>query len=128
MLQWKHHDSSHPKKFKRVPSTVKMMASFFWNSQGIIMIDYLEQGRTIKCTYNADELRRLCQEIACKRRVKLTQGVLPLHDYAPAHTSQVAMATATYCGFEKFHNPPYSPDLAPLWLLPVSETENQASW
>jgi hypothetical protein len=33
-----------PKKFKRVPSAGKMMASIFWNSQGINMIDYLEQG------------------------------------------------------------------------------------
>jgi hypothetical protein len=51
-----------------------------WNSQGIIMIDYLEQGHSINGTYYADELRSLRQEIACKRRDKLTQGVLLLHD------------------------------------------------
>jgi hypothetical protein len=58
------------------------------------MIDSLEQGRTINGTYYADELRCLRQEIAIERRCKLTQGVLLLHDNAPAHTSQVAMAAA----------------------------------
>jgi hypothetical protein len=44
----------------------------FWDSQVIIMIDYLEQGRNMNGTYYADELRRLRQEIARKRRGKLT--------------------------------------------------------
>jgi hypothetical protein len=35
----KAHWLNPPKKFKRVPSGGQMMASFFWNSQGIIMID-----------------------------------------------------------------------------------------
>jgi hypothetical protein len=68
------------------------MASIFLDSQGIIMIDYLEQGRTINGMYYADELRRLRQEIASKAtkgKGKLTQGVLLLHGNAPAHTSQV---------------------------------------
>jgi hypothetical protein len=102
------------KKFQRVPSAGKMMASMFWESQGIIMIDYLEQGRTISATYYADELRHLRHEIAHKRRGKLTQGFLLLHDYAPVHISQVAMAAATDCGFEIFPHPQYSPDIAPL--------------
>ena len=64
------------------------------------MIDYLEQGRTINGAYYAAELRRLCQEIARKRRGKLTRGVLLLQDNSPAHTSRVAMTAATECGFE----------------------------
>ena len=43
------------------------MVSFFWDSQVVIMNDYLEQGRTVKGTYYAGELRRLHQEIARKR-------------------------------------------------------------
>jgi hypothetical protein len=41
-MEWKHPGSPPPKKFKRVASTGKMMASIFVNSQGIMMIDYLE--------------------------------------------------------------------------------------
>ena len=45
------------KKFKRIHSAGKVMASIFWNSQGVIMIDCLEQGPTINGAYYADELR-----------------------------------------------------------------------
>ena len=41
---------------------------YYGDSQGVIMIDYLEQGRTINGAYYAGELRRLRQEIARKRR------------------------------------------------------------
>ena len=81
------------------------MPSIFWDSQGVIMIDYLEQHHTINGAYNAGELRRLRQEIARKRRRKLTRGVLFLQDNAPAHASQVAMAAATECGFETLPHP-----------------------
>ena len=43
--QWKHPGSLPPKKFKRVHSAGKVLASIFWDSQGVIMTDYLEQGR-----------------------------------------------------------------------------------
>ena len=74
-----------PKKLKRVHSAVKVMASTFWDSQEVIMIDYIEQGRSINGAYYVGELRRLRQEIAGKRREKLTRGVLLLQDNAPAH-------------------------------------------
>ena len=92
------------------------MASVFWDSQGVIMIDYLEQGRTINGAYYAAELRRLRQEAARKRRGKLTGAVL-LWDNAPAYMLQLAMTAATECGFEILPHSPYSPDMAPsdLW-------------
>ena len=86
------------------------MASVFWDGQVVIMIDYLQQGRMIN---GAAELRRLRQEIARKRRGKLTPSVLLLQDNVPAHTSQVAMTAATECGFEVLPHPPYSPDMTP---------------
>ena len=89
------------------------MVSIFWDSQGVIMVDYLEEGCTINGTFYAEELRRLRQEIMKKRRGKLTRGVLLLHDNASVHTSQVSMADATKCSFEVRSNPLYSPDLAP---------------
>ena len=53
------------------------------------------------------------QEIARKRRGKLTRGVLLLKDNAPAHTSFVAMTAATECGFEILLHPPFFPYMAP---------------
>ena len=89
------------------------MASIFWDSQGEITIDYLEQGRTINSAYYACKLRWLCQVIARKRRGKLTRCILLLQDNSPADTSQVAKTAATECGFESLPQPSYSPDMAP---------------
>ena len=44
---------TYPKKFKRGHSTGKVMSLIVWDSQGVTMIDYLEQGRTINGTYYA---------------------------------------------------------------------------
>ena len=45
-----------PKNFKRVSSAGKAMACIFWDSQGIIMVIYLEEGRMINGAYYAEEL------------------------------------------------------------------------
>ena len=88
------------------------------------MIDYLEQGRMINGAYYAGELRRLRQEIARRRRGKLTRGVLLLQDNAPAHTSQVAMTAWTECGFEILSHPPYSPDMASSDFYPFQNLKS----
>ena len=95
------------------------MVSILRNSQGVIMIDYLQQGRTMNGIYYAGEWW-LRQEIARKRQGKLTHGVLLLQDNATAHTSQVAMTAATECGFTIYPHPPYPPDMAPsdFYLFP----------
>ena len=96
------------------------MASIFLDSQGVIMIDYPVQGRTINGAYYAGKLRRLCQEITRKRRGKPTCGVLVLQDNASADRSQVAMTAATECGFEILPHSTYFPDMAPsdFYLFP----------
>ena len=70
--------------------------------------------------YYAGELGKLRQEIAKKRRGKLTQGVLLLQNNAPAHISQVALAAVTKCSFEVYPHTSYSLDLAPsgCYLFP----------
>ena len=100
------------------------MASIFLDSQGIIMVDYLDDGCTIIGVFYAEELRWLHQQIVKKRRGKLMRGVLILQDYAPAHTSQVAMASGTKCSFEVLPHPLYSPDLATsdFYLFPNLKT------
>ena len=123
-MQRKHAGSPPPKKFKRVSSAGKVMASIIWDNQGAFLVDYLEEGRTINGAYYAEELRWLRQETARKRVGKLSRGVLLLQDNAPAQTPQVAMAAATECGFEILPHPPYSPDLAPsdFYLFPKLKT------
>ncbi|CAH1242186.1 SETMAR [Branchiostoma lanceolatum] len=58
--EWTKKGSQPPKKFKRVASVGKVMASLFWDSEGVIMIDYLQKGQTINgllsMEYYASEL------------------------------------------------------------------------
>jgi len=76
------------------------------------MTDYLSKGSTVTGTYDADELRKLCEAMKSKRQGKLRHGVLLLHDNTPAHTSAVVTSAAAECGYELLSHPPYLPDLA----------------
>ena len=99
--------------FKTMPSSGKLMASVFWDSEGVIMINCLQKGHTINGAYYASELCKLGEEIKSMRRGKLWKGVWLLHDNAPAHTLQVTVSAATDLGFRILPHPPYLPDLAP---------------
>ena len=43
--------SSRPKKFKTQPSAGKVMATLFWDAQGIIMLDFLAKKSTVTGAY-----------------------------------------------------------------------------
>ena len=112
-MEWKHPGSPTPKKPKLAASAGKIMASVFWDSEGIIMVDYLAKGDTVTSEYYVGLLNRLREEIKTKRRGKLRQTVLFLQDNAPVHKAARSMAAIHENGFEVLEHPPYSPDLAP---------------
>ena len=87
------------------------MTTVFWDSKGIILIDYKPAGTSITGEYYANVIKQLWVAIKEKRRGKLAAGVLLLHDNAPVH--RVAQAAIRECKFEQLNHPPYSPDLAP---------------
>jgi len=122
-MMWKHVTSPTPQKFKVTASAGNVMVMLFWDSQGVIMTNYLSKGSTITGVYYANELglRELREALKSKRRRKLRCGVLLLHDNAPAHTAGVATSVAAECGYELLPHPPYSPDLAPsdFYLFPL---------
>ena len=45
--QWVGPGSPRPKKFKTQPSAGKVMATLFWDANGIIMLDFLPKRSTI---------------------------------------------------------------------------------
>ena len=111
--QWVTKGDPAPKKAKTVKSAGKVMATVFWDSRGIIFIDYLEKGETITGAYYASLLDRLNNEIK-KKRPHLTKKKVLLHqENARVHTCAVAMAKIESLRFELLEHPPYSPDLAP---------------
>ena len=124
-MEWKHAGSPRTKKFKVSRTTKKVMATVFWDTDGVIHIDYLPRGTTMNGQYYADLLVRLRESIKEKRRGKIRRGVLLQQDNAPVHSSKVAMQSVRDCGFELLPHPPYSPDLAPsdFFLFPKLKKE-----
>jgi len=50
-VAWKHAFSPHPRKFPVVASARNVMATVFWDADGIVLTDYLDHGSTIIGTY-----------------------------------------------------------------------------
>ena len=84
---------------------------FFWDQDGILLIDYLPKGQTINVEYYSSLLVQLKDILKEKRRGKVTKGVLFLHDNAPAHGALATQKKLAYLGFQLLDHPPYSPDL-----------------
>jgi histone-lysine N-methyltransferase SETMAR len=118
--QWLPRGGSGPVKAKADRSRAKVMATIFWDSQGILLVDFLEGQRTITSAYYESVLRKLTKALAEKRPGKLHQRVLFHHDNAPAHSSHQTRAVLREFRWEIIRHPPYSPDLAPsdFFLFP----------
>ena len=120
---WTGPGESAPKKKKTVPLAGKVMATIFWDSHGIILIDYLQKGKTITGEYHASLLNRF-NAILKEKWPHLAKKVLFHHDNAPAHTSANATAKLFDSRYEVLPYLPYSPDLAPsdYFLFPNMKT------
>jgi len=91
----------------------KVLASIFWDQDGILLSDYLTKGKIINAEYYSSLLGQLKGILKKKRRGKVTKGVLFLHDNAPAHRTFASQKKLSYLGFQCLDHPPYSPDLVP---------------
>jgi len=70
-VAWKHVISLPPRKFCVIASDCKVMATIFWDSEEILLIDYLEHSRTITGTYYTDLIGKCRATLKEKRRGKL---------------------------------------------------------
>ena len=119
--------SPPPKKFRTQPSASKVMATVFWDSKGIILIDYKPAGTSITEEYYANVIKQLRVAIKEKRRGKLAAGILLLHDNAPVHKSRVAQAAIRECKFKQL-NTCHTVQTWTKWLLSVSKFEVPLAW
>jgi len=94
-------------------SAGKVLASNFWDQDGILLIDYLSKGQTINAECYSSLLVQLKDTLKEKRRGKFTKGILFLHDNTPAHRAVATQTKLAYLGFQFLDHPPYSTDLAP---------------
>jgi len=84
-VEWQHSGSPHPKKFWVQKSAGKVLASIFWDQDGILLIDYLLKGQTINAEYYSSLLMQLKDILKEKCHGKVTKRVLFLHNSALAH-------------------------------------------
>lgn len=110
-MLWHKKGAEPPKKFKVTPSAGKLIATLFWPSKGILLVEFTEKGHSISAASCANSMRNLKEankETSGKNRLQ----VLLLHDNSPVHTGHITKA-AEHCDFEEINHPCYSPDLAP---------------
>ncbi|KAF2365526.1 Transposase type 1 [Trinorchestia longiramus] len=118
--QWLPKGGSGPVKAKSERSRGKVMATVFWDAEGILLVDFLENKKNITAIYYEEILRKLSKKIAEKRPGKLHRRVLFHHDNAPAHGARQTRAVLREFRWEIIRHPPYSLDLAPsdFFLFP----------
>jgi hypothetical protein len=46
-MEWHHANSPKKKKFKAAPSAGKIMATIFWDPEGLLLVDIMPRGTTI---------------------------------------------------------------------------------
>jgi len=95
-------------------STGKVLASIFWDQDGILLIDYLPKVQTINnYSFLLVQLKDILKE-------KHHGKVLFLHDNALAHRALATRKKLAYLSFHCLDHSPDSPDLAPsvYHLLP----------
>ena len=87
--QWLLRGSSGPIKFKFERSVKKVMATVFWDSKGVVLVDFIEGKKTVTGAYYVEVLKKLRAKLAEKRPGKLHCGILFHHDNAPVHSSRI---------------------------------------
>jgi hypothetical protein len=102
-----------PKKAKANFSAGKIMANVFWDSKGIIHLDFFTSQKTIDAQYYSTLLNaKVKPAIRSKRRTR-QDSVFFLQDNAPPHTAALTMATPPKLKWDVLPHTSYSPDLAP---------------
>jgi len=101
-----HTGSLRPQKFRVQKSTRKVLASNFWDQDGILLIDYLPKAQTINALYYSSLLVQLNDIL---KEITPREGHPLLHDNAPGHRALATQKKLAYLGFRCLDYPPYSP-------------------
>ncbi|XP_055615314.1 histone-lysine N-methyltransferase SETMAR-like [Toxorhynchites rutilus septentrionalis] len=91
-VEWLTSYESRQKQQKDQRSAAKVLASVFWDTHGIIFIDYLQKRKTITGEYCAALLDKLNDDIKKKQPHLAKKKVLDHHDNAPSHFLLKVMA------------------------------------
>ena len=112
-IQWRHLTSPSSKKFKSQQSAGKVMVTVFWDSVGVILVDFMSKRATINSDVYIDTLKKLKARIRRLQPASETSKVLLQHDNARPHTSLKTREVISSFVWTTISHSPYSPDLAP---------------
>ena len=82
---WTGPGESSPKKAKKVPSASKVMVTIFRDSHRIILIDYVQKGKTITGEYYASLLDRFDAILKGKRPHLAKKSAFPPRHCTSSH-------------------------------------------
>ena len=109
----RHSSSPKPRKCKRKQSTDKIIATVFWYRRGVLLVDFMAHGTTIKADRYCETLKKPRRAIQNSRRGMLAKGVCLLQDNARPHFARQTFALLDQFGWDIITQPHYSPDLVP---------------
>jgi len=113
---------------KSANNWVRLWQRFFWDTDGLLMTDYLHPGKTTTGQYYTEPTFKLLDVNKRNSDKSCHLGVWLFHDNAPAHKSLVAQQAVCNCEFVQLNHPAYSLDWALSNLFPNEKSEVQVSW
>ena len=105
LMEWRYPTSPRSKKFKSQQSAGKVMVAVFWDSVGVILVDFMSKGTTINSDVYIDALKKLKAIIQIVRPALEMTKVLLQHDNARPHTILKTCEVISSFGWTTFHIP-----------------------
>jgi hypothetical protein len=102
-----------PKRAKTNFSAGKIMVTVFWDSKGIIHLDFLTGQKAINAQYYSTLVNEKVKRAIRLKRRKMQDSVCFLQDNVRPHTAALTIVTLLKLKWDVLPHPSYSPDLAP---------------
>ena len=112
-MKWHHPGSPKPKNRKPCSLFGKVMATIFWDSKGVLYVDFLTECRTVNAEYYSALLEGPVKTAIRNKRKWAQTTVSFLQDNALPHMAARTMDTIHKLKWNVLPHPPYSPDLLP---------------
>ena len=107
------YDFTKPKKFKSQKLAGKLMATVFWDAQGLLLVDFSTKRKTINSEAYIKTFKKVRARIRRARPQLEMKKVYLQHVNIQPHASIKTRKAITAFRWTTVSHPPYSPDLAP---------------
>ena len=111
-VHWCHAGSLKPRKAKTTFSSGKDMATIFWDSKGLLYVDFVTERRTINAEYYSALLEDPVKTAIRNKRKMAQTSVSFLQDNARPHVVARTVDTIQKLKWNVLPHSPYIPDLA----------------